>query len=139
MDVPNLLKKLEGVKAPPDFEQKILVQLSLRKRRKLRAKYLRLSLAGAFSAALVFFLVVNVFILPQRGPVGVADMEKSISAQPTLQSRGAPRGGELRRGETIPIIEAVDYAGEIQSASREPQTIYILEQVSEGTSTKITY
>ena len=30
MDVPNLLKKLERVKAPPDFEQKILAQLSLR-------------------------------------------------------------------------------------------------------------
>jgi len=139
MDVPNLLKKLERVKAPPDFEQKILAQLSFRKRRKLRTKYLRLSLAGAFSAALVFFLVVNVFILPQKGPAEVADMEKGLSAQPTLQSRGEPRGGEARRGETIPIIEAVDYAGEIQSVSREPQTIYILEQVSEGTSTKIKY
>jgi hypothetical protein len=139
MDVPNLLKKMERVNAPPDFEQKILAQLSFRKRRKLRAKYLRLSLAGAFSAALVFFLVVNVFILPQKGPAEVADMEKGLSAQPTLQRGGAPRGGELRRGETIPIIEAVDYAGEIQSASREPQTIYILEQVSEGTSTKIIY
>ena len=139
MDVPDLLKKMETVKAPPDFEQKILAQLSLRKRRKLRVKYLRLSLAGAFSAALVFFLVVNVFILPQKGPAEVADMEKGFSAQPTLQSRGAAKGGELRRGETIPIIEAVDYAGEIQSASREPQTIYILEQVSEGTSTKIKY
>jgi len=134
MDVPNLLKKLERVKAPPDFEQKILTQLSLRKRRKLRIKYLRLSLASAFSAALVFFLVVNVFILPKKGPVEVADMEKALSAQPTFQ-----RGGEPRRGETIPIIEAVDYAGEIQSVSREPQTIYILEQVSEGTSTKIKY
>ena len=134
MDVPNLLKKLERVKAPPDFEQKILAQLSLRKRRKLRAKYLRLSLAGAFSAALVFFVVVNVFILPKKGVVEVADFEKGLASPSTFQ-----RGEEPRRGETIPIIEAVDYAGEIQSASREPQTIYILEQVSESTSTKIKY
>ncbi len=134
MDVPNLLKKLERVKAPPDFEQKILAQLSLRKRRKLRIKYLRLSLAGAFSAALVFFMAVNVFILPKKGSLEVADLEKGLASPSTFQ-----RGGEPRKGETIPIIEAVDYAGEIQSASREPQTIYILEQVSEGTSTKIKY
>jgi len=134
MDVPNLLKKLERVKAPPDFEQKILAQLSLRKRRKLRIKYLRLSLAGAFSAALVFFMAVNVFILPKRVPLEVADLEKGLASPPTFQRRGEPR-----KGETIPIIEAVDYAGEIQSASREPQTIYILEQVSEVTSTKIKY
>ncbi len=129
MDVPNLLKKLERVKAPPDFEQKILAQLSLRKRRKLRVKYLRLSLAGAFSAALVFFMAVNVFILPKKGPLEVADLEKGLASPSTFQ----------RGGEPIPIIEAVDYAGEILSASREPQTIYILEQVSEGTSTKIKY
>ncbi len=134
MDVPNLLKKLEGVKAPPDFEQKILVQLSLRKRGKLRIKYLRLSLAGAFSAALVFFMAVNVFILPKKVPLEVADLEKGLASPSILQREGGPR-----KGETIPIIETVDYAGEIQSASREPQTIYILEQVSEGTSTKIKY
>ncbi len=134
MDVSNLLKKLERVKAPPDFEQKILAQLSLRKRRKLRIKYLRLSLAGAFSAALVFFMAVNVFILPKKGPLEVADLEKALASPSTFQGRGEPR-----KGETIPIIEAVDYAGEIQSASREPQTIYILEQVSESTSTKIKY
>ena len=134
MDVPNLLKKLERVKAPPGFEQKILAQLSLRKRRKLRAKFLRLSLAGAFSAALVFFVVVNVFILPKKSVVEVADFEKGLASPSTFQ-----RAGEPIRGETIPIIEAVDYAGEIQSASREPQTIYILEQVAESTSTKIKY
>lgn len=134
MDVPNLLKKLERVKAPPDFEQKILAQLSLRKRRKLRIKYLRFSLAGAFSAALVFFMAVNVFILPRKGPLEVADLEKGLASPSIFQRRGEPR-----KEETIPIIEAVDYAGEIQSASREPQTIYILEQVYEGTSTKIKY
>lgn len=134
MDVPNLLKKLERVKAPPDFEQKILAQLSLRKRRTQRIKYLRLSLAGAFSAALVFFIIVNVFVLPKKGSLEVADLEKGLASPSTFQGRGEPG-----KGETIPIIEAVDYAGEIQSVSREPQTIYILEQVSEGTSTKIKY
>jgi hypothetical protein len=82
----------------------------------------------------VFFIVVNVFILPKKGPLEVADLEKGLASPSIFQ-----RGGEPKKGETIPIIEAVDYAGEIQSASREPQTIYILEQVSEGTSTKIKY
>ena len=134
MDELNLLKKLERVKAPPDFEQKLLAQLSLRKRKKLRARYFRLSLAGALSAALVFFIVMNVFILPKKSPVEFADFEKGLSSPSTFQ-----RGEEPRRGETIPIIEAVDYSGEIQTLSREPQTIYLLEQVFEGTSTEIKY
>jgi hypothetical protein len=134
MDLPNLLKKLERVKAPADFEQKILAQLSLRKKKKLRVKYLRLSLAGAFSAALVFFIAVNFFILPKKGPVGAADLEKGLASPSTFQ-----RIVEPKRGEIIPIIEAVDYSGEIKSVSRQPQTVYILEQVSESTSPKIKY
>lgn len=134
MDELNLLKKLERVKAPPDFEQKLLAQIPLRKRKKLRVKYFRLSLAGAFSAAFVFFIVMNFFILPKKGSVEFADFERGLSSPSAFQ-----RGEEPRRGETIPIIEAVDYAGEIQTLSREPQTIYLLEQVSEGTSTEIKY
>ena len=134
MDELNLLKRLERVKAPPDFEQKILAQLSLRKRKKLRVKHLRLSLAGALSAALVFFIVMNFFILPRKSPVEFADFEKDLASPSTFQRRGEPR-----RGETIPIIEAVDYSGEIQTLSQEPRTIYILEQVFEGTNTKIKY
>jgi len=132
MDELNLLKKLERVKAPPDFEQKLLAQVSLRKRKKLRVKYFRLSLVGAFSAALVFFIVMNVFILPKKSPVEFADFEKGFSS-------AFQRGKGLRKRETIPIIEAVDYTGEIRTLSREPQTIYLLEQVFEGTSTEIKY
>lgn len=132
MDELNLLKRLERVKAPPDFEQKILAQLSLRKRKKLRVKHLRLSLAGALSAALVFFIVMNFFILPRKSPVEFADLEKGFSS--VFQ-----RGEEMREREAIPIIEAVDYTGEIQTLSQEPRTIYILEQVFEGTNTKIKY
>ena len=132
MDELNLFEKLERVKAPPDFEQKILAQLSLRKRKKLRLKQLRFSLGGAFSAALVFFIVMNFFILPKKSSVEFADLERGFSS-------AFQRGEELRRRETIPIIEAVDYTGEVQTISREPQTIYILEQVREETSTEIKY
>jgi hypothetical protein len=39
----------------------------------------------------------------------------------------------------IPITEAVDYSGEIKEKTKQPQTIYILEQVSESTDTHIKY
>jgi len=132
MDDLNLLKRLERVKAPPDFEQKILAQLSLRKRKKLRVKHLRLSLAGAFGAALVFFIVMNFFILPRKSPVEFADLEKGFFS--VFQG-----GEEMREREAIPIIEAIDYSREIQTVSQELRTIYILEQVFEGTNTKIKY
>ena len=66
MDELNLLEKLESVKAPPGFEQRVLAQLSVRKRKKQRVRNLSLSAAGAFSAALVIFIVLNVFILPEK-------------------------------------------------------------------------
>lgn len=132
MNVSELLKKLERVKAPPDFEQKLITQLELRRGKKQRFRILQISLAGVFSAALVFFIILNVFILPRKSSIEFADLEKSISIP-------AERAETLERKETIRIIEAVDYNGEVQRASQEPMTIYLLEQVSETTTTKITY
>lgn len=131
MEELNLLKKLEGVKAPPDFEQNVLAQLSLRKKRKLRVNYLRFSLAGAFSGALVFFIIVNVFILPKKSSVEFTGLERDIPS--------SLRRIDQQERETIPIIEILDYFGDVKSLSREPRTIYILEQVSDKTSTKIKY
>ncbi len=132
MEELNLLEKLERVKAPSGYEQRILAQLSLRKRKKIRVKHLRFSLSGAFSAALILFIVLNVFVLPKKGPVEFADLEKGFS-------RAFQRGEALRSGGTIPIIEAVDYIGERDLHSSDPRTIYILEQVSERVSSKIKY
>lgn len=128
----NLLKKLESFKAPPDFEQKVMAQLSLRKRKERRIKHLRLSLAGACGTLLVFFIVMGIFILPKKSPVEFAGFEKGVSS--TLQRRG-----DLRQSQVIPIIEAVDYAEEMQILTQEPPTIYLLEQVSNETNVKIKY
>lgn len=127
----NLLNKLGRVKTPPDFEQKVLEKLYLR-RRQLKARNLRFSLAGAFSAIIVLFVIINVFILPQKSPIKFVGLEKGISS--SLQKEEL-----IPRREIIPIIESLDYSGEIRSASKEPTTIYILEQVSEETSTEIKY
>ena len=133
MDELSVLKKLDRVKAPPDFEQRVLAQLSLRKRKRVRARTLSLSLAGAFSAVLVLFVVFSVFIIPEKSPVSIADVEKE-SLSPALKTEEAPRPSP-----TIPIIEAVDYGQEVRSLSKEPRTIYLLEQVSDEVSSSIKY
>ncbi len=133
MDELNLLEKLESVKAPPGFEQRVLAQLSLRKKKRVRVRNLSLSVAGAFSAALVIFIVLNVFILPEKSPVGIANMDKKSMA-PAFEAEEMPA-----RRTTISITEAVDYGEEVRSLSREPRTIYLLEQVSDEVSSTIKY
>ncbi len=133
MDELNLLEKLENVKAPPGFEQRVLTQLSERKRKRQKVRTLSLSAAGAFSAALVIFVALNVFILTEKSPVGIADMnEKSMA--PVFEAEEMPA-----RRATIPITEAVDYGEEVRSISREPRTIYLLEQVSDEVSSTVKY
>lgn len=131
MDELNLLKRMERVKAPPDFEEKVLAQLSLRRKINLKARRLRFSLAGAFSAALVLLIILNVSIIWKKNPVERADLERGLY-------RDFQRGEGLA-GVTVPIMEAVDYRGEIKTRSPEPRTIYILEQVVEGSSNEIKY
>jgi hypothetical protein len=133
MDELNLLEKLESVKAPPGFEQRVLTQLSVRKRKRVRVRNLSLSMAGAFSAALVIFIVLNVFILPERSHVGIAEMDKKSMA-PAFEAEEI-----TAKRPTIPIIEAVDYGEEVRSISTEPRTIYLLEQVSDEVSSTIKY
>lgn len=133
MEEHKLLEKLERVKAPPNFEQKVLNLLSERKaKRRLRVRNLSLSFAGAFAVLLVCFIVLNVFVLQRKESADFSGLERGTPAS-------FPRGETYRAREYIPIIEAVDYSGEIQRPSAESQTIYILEQVSEKTIEQIKY
>lgn len=132
MEIHDLLKKIERVEAPRYFEQKVMTELSLRKSKRARKTRMGLTFAGTASAAVIMLLVIGLFILPQREPVDMMSLEK----------KGAPalrRDARLRESEFIPIIEAVDYAGEIRRAKDQPPTIYILEQVSDSTDTKTKY
>ncbi|MFP4082583.1 MAG: hypothetical protein ACLFVG_07475 [Candidatus Aminicenantes bacterium] len=126
----NVLKNLDRVKAPPGFEQKMMAQLSVQKRQ-IKARHFRLSLAGAFSAVVVLLVVVDFFIFPQKGLIRWVGLEKGTS---DIEGREM-----IRESDYIPIIESVDYSGEIRSISQEPSTIYILEQVSDETSAYIKY
>jgi len=133
MEELNLLEKLERVKAPPDFEQKVLSLLSERKEKRcLRVRNLRFSFAGALAVLLVCFIVLNVFVFRGKESLDFSGVEKGVPA-------GAKRGEKLRERDYLPIIEAVEYSGEIQRPSYESQTIYILEQVSEERLEQIKY
>jgi len=131
MDELSLLKKLERAKAPSDFEEEVLAQLYLRRKKNMKLKRLRFSLAGAFSAALIFFVVFNVFVFHKRSQMEISEFGKGIST--------ALEKEESLGRETIPVIETVDYKGEMQTLSSEPRTIYILEQIVEGKKAGIKY
>ena len=102
----------------------------------------RYSFAGAFSAAAVMVIVLNLFILPRRpdqAPAFSSLKEESLS----VSDREFPVEFERRRDAmirtSIPIIDRVDYSGEIRSMRSEPPTVYILEQVSDTTDKRIKY
>ncbi|MGB8952443.1 MAG: hypothetical protein WCC06_07235 [Candidatus Aminicenantales bacterium] len=121
----NLLNKLDQVSAPIGFEQGVLAELRLKKERKPQmARALRYSLAGLAAGVLAGVIGLNVFVLQKGGPSRLAD-------------RGRGAGTEVR--EVISITEAVDYSHEIRSVSHEPETVYILEQVSDVINTEIIY
>lgn len=130
MDELDELKKLEKVKAPSDFEQRVFSQLFSRKEKKTKLRKFRFSLAGVSGAAAVIVFIVGIFILPtgektkvsekQEGYVSISDKKEAV-----------------REENYIPIVEPVKFEREIQS--RQKHTVYILEQVSESTERKVKY
>ena len=128
MDDISLLKKLDRVTAPPDFEQRVMTQLARRRAalpQARRAQAFRYSLAGAAAALLVCFLVLNVFVL-RNGPGRVQ-----------MASRDATEA--VKATDIVPITETVNYRNEVRDASSEPRTVYILEQVSNASYKHIRY
>jgi hypothetical protein len=132
MEIHELLQKIERVEAPPYFEERVITELASRRIKRAKKNRLRLSLAGAFSAAAVILLVVGLFLLPQREPVAVTSLIKNENA---MMKKESPRNERT----TVPIIEAVDYAGEFRRGYDQPPVIYILERVSDSTDTETRY
>jgi hypothetical protein len=132
MDEIELLKKLDRVKAPADFELKVMARVSLEKKGLERKRTaFRLSLAGAFASLLAVFVLLNVFVLQKKVPVGTAAANES--AVSVSQRAKGPAG------ETVSVIETLDYSTEVRGRSPEPQTVYLLEQVSETAPREIRY
>jgi hypothetical protein len=129
----DILKKLDTVKAPPGFEQQVIARLSLRKRLERRRRTaLRWSLAGSLASLAVVFVVLSTVVFRDGTPSGIADRGPASRATSSLVQRAAA-------DETISIIETLDYTTEIRSRSSEPETIYLLEQISDTTPREIKY
>jgi hypothetical protein len=135
----DLISKLDKVKAPPDFEEGVLARLQPERRARARRRTsLRLALAGATAAFLAGYVGVNMFVLDKRAPSAVADAAKRGVVLKS-ESPAGPEVGERRSNPPIQVLEKFDYSQEFRNVSYEPRTVYILEQVSEGTPPGITF
>ncbi len=134
MDEMKLLANLKRVKAPPDFEQKVMARVSLLKRaQRERRMRLGFSLAGAFASLLVVFVLLNVFVLQNRAPQSVSGVDRALSPIAAEIMPGAELQGSVQ------VIETLDYTSELRRGSVEPETVYLLEQVSNTTPRGIKY
>jgi len=128
MDDTSLLRKLDRVAAPPDFERRVLALLAHRRAalpQARKARTFRYSLAGAAAALLVCFLVLNTVVLrnsPGRGPLA-----------------GPASAAAANADRIVPIMESMNYRNEVRGVSYEPKTVYILEQVSDASNKYIHY
>jgi len=128
----EILKRLDMVKAPPDFEQTVMARLSLRKREERRKRMiLRWSMAGSFASLAAVFILLNIFVFEGRSPSGLAEKERDAASASSILPAAEER--------TIPIIETLDYRTEIRSRSSDPEAIFLLEQISDTTSGEIRY
>jgi hypothetical protein len=125
MEERNIFDRLERVGAPEGFEGMVLSELPRRQERRSRVlRTYRYAFAGATAVLLAAFVLFNVPIL--RRPEGVRMAGKGRTAGPVAI-------------EAVQIMETMDYSTEVHNASFEPQTVYILEQVSEVSPQEITY
>jgi hypothetical protein len=124
MDDTSILRKLDRLGAPSDFESRVLTELARRRATQAadrRTRTLRYSLAGAAAALFAGFFILNVFVL-RKGDLSQAGARSLAGLQYSL-----------------PITETMNYRNEVRNASPEPRTIYILEQVSDSPSKYIKY
>jgi hypothetical protein len=66
------------------------------------------------------------------------DGHPSGDLRPHERPRPEEAGGTDRR-RSVQVMETMDYSAEVHNTSYDPQTIYILEQVSEVSPQEITY
>lgn len=135
MEGHDLLKTIPKVKAPPDFERSVIGRLEGARREYVKRRMtFRYAFAGSAAVFLVGFILLNIFVWDGTGGPTVAGTESPLSQGLWLE--GA-RDDSLE--PFIPVLEAVDYSAEVRYASDEPRTVYILEQVSEVSSSGIKY
>jgi hypothetical protein len=126
MNDSEMLKPLPRASAPDGFEDRVLAALRVRLREepaRRRAGIFRWAMAGTAGGVLALFVGLNLFVL--RGPQAAAP-DAALAA-------GAYAAG------AVPLNEPVNYRREVRTASYEPGTVYILEQVSDASNTLYKY
>jgi hypothetical protein len=135
MEGHELLGKMDKVKAPADFDEGAFTKLGEARRARLRRQAaFRYAFAGSAAVLLIGFVLLNVHVVNTRA---VAD--KGPSEALANQTSFSGRAGDGAPRTYLPVLETVDYSNEFRNVSNQPQTVYILEQVSEVRPTEIKY
>jgi hypothetical protein len=151
MEGHELLGKMNKVKAPAEFEERVLAKLGEERRARVRRRTtFRYAFAGAAGVVVIGFLALNVFVLQKSPAAKLA--AKSAGSELSMAFGGKTDGvaanrplslGAQARDDVsrtaIPVLEGVDYSQEVRNVSYEPQTVYILEQVSDVRPSEIKY
>ena len=138
MEGHELLDRVNRVKAPPGFEERVLRRLGEAKRARARRRTAyRYSLAGSAAVLLIGFVLFNQALLSRRAPMTFVGKDRAMPAATRLSYPASARSDVP--GSYLPVLEAVDYSTEMRSASTQPGTVYILEQVSEVRPSEIKY
>jgi len=138
MEGHELLDKMNKVKAPPDFDERVFTRIGeAREARTRRQAAFRYAFAGSAALLLVGFVLLNVHVEKTRTPRAFAD--KGLSEAVMDQASFPGRAGDGVARTYLPVLETVDYSNEFRNVSNQPRTVYILEQVSEFRPTEIKY
>jgi hypothetical protein len=124
MEEHNLLGRLDRVTAPADFEARVGALLARRRAtrdRDVRSRTFRYSLAGAAAMLLAAFVLLNTVFVRPGGVSGLAERRGQLPA------------------ESLPVMETVNYRHEARNASLHPEALYILENVSFASDSRIRY
>jgi len=125
MSETDIWKGLNRVAAPPDFEGRVLGGLRARLRpdpRIRKARVFRWALTGSTAALLLAFAALNLFVF-KGGP---------------LAGIGSGSAAALASADPVHLTEPMNYGREVRSAY-EGRTVYLLEQVSDTSSSIIRY
>jgi hypothetical protein len=114
MEEKKYISELPVVEAPPGFESQVLARVRDRKVRAVRRRRWEFGLAGAAAAA----LVITVLISP--GP-----------KRPEYPASQAQVKADNSSAETIEVMEPLNLENEMRRATADPQTVFILEKVSD--------
>jgi hypothetical protein len=136
MEGHELLVKTTKVTAPPGFEAEVLAKLPAARKARERARRasFRYALAGSAALVLIGFLLLNPSLFEKDTVLTYAE-RAALSATPGKGQGVSPAAGS----RLIPVYETMDYASEFRNVKSQPQTVYILEQVSESVSSEIIY